>query len=69
MSTRTTHRCQYVPKLIPEDNECRIYIRVCLDCVISALHVLGHVQLSIKFNLMISSYNDNIYLQEIDVIL
>ena len=69
MLNRTIVRCQLVPKLIPEDNECRLYIRVCLDCVIYVLHVLGHVQLAIKFNLMISSYNDNIYLQEIDVIL
>ena len=69
MLNRTIVRCQLVPKLIPEDNECRLYIRVCLDCVIFALHVLGHVQLAIKFNLMISLYNDNIYLQEIDVFL
>ena len=69
MLTRTNIICQLVPKLIPEDIECRLYIRVCLDCVTYVLHVLGHVQLAIKFNLMISSYNDKIYLQEIDVIL
>ena len=63
MSTRTTNICQLVPSLdslvpnlIPEDNECRLHIRACLDCVIYVLHVLGHVQLVIKFNLMISSY-------------
>ena len=63
MSTRTTNRCQLlpsldslVPKLISEDNECRLYIRARLDFVIYVLHVLGHVQLAIKFNLMLSSY-------------
>ena len=30
------------------------YIRVRLDCVIYVSHVLGHVQLAVKFNLMIS---------------
>ena len=69
MLTRTIIICQLVLKLIPEDIECRLHIRACLDCVIYVLHVLGHVQLAIKFILMISSYNDNIYLQEIDVIL
>ena len=56
MLTRTFIRCQLVPKLIPDDNECRLYIRARLDCVIYVLHVSGHVQLAIKFNLMISSY-------------
>ena len=48
-----------------------LYIRACLDCVIYVLHVLGHIQLAIKFNVMISSYhtNDNIYLQKSYVIL
>ena len=31
MSTRTIIRCQLVPKLIPADNECRLYIRACLE--------------------------------------
>ena len=57
MLTRTIIRCQLVPKLILEDNECRLYIiRACLGCVIYVLHVLGHVQLAIKFDLMIASY-------------
>ena len=62
MLTRTMIICQLVPKLIPEDIECRLHIRACLDYVIYVLHVF-------KFNLMTSSYNENIYLQEIDVIL
>ena len=65
MSTRTIIRCQLIPKLIPEDNERRLHIGARLNCVIYVLHVLGH---AIKFNLMISTI-DNIYLQEIDVIL
>ena len=56
MLTRTIIRCQLVPKLIPEGNECRLYIRACLDLLIYVLHVLGHVQLTIQFNLIISSY-------------
>ena len=37
MLTRTIIRCQLVPKLIPEDNECRLYIRAYLDVISSKL--------------------------------
>ena len=34
MSANTIIRCQLVPKLIPDDNECRLYVKARLVCVI-----------------------------------